>query len=185
MKPKAKANASSTESAKWTIIATIMTIMSKVAGGGSTALPSTMAAIIRSGPQGLCPVIMKTAPATTPAQIAAFQSTPYAGAMRWSVVVIVSRQFDAGRKEFADPAGPLTRGRRIPGALATSRRAGASAVKTHGTFRRVCRSVSNWCGPVQALAGRERHAGPTIARMRRCGAGLALRDRTPAKEMRV
>jgi hypothetical protein len=73
-----------TDSTKCTSIAAVITPKSNVAGGGSTSLPNTMAAIILGGPQGLpsgmnrgtrtISNVMKTAPAMTPDQTAAPQS---------------------------------------------------------------------------------------------------------------
>jgi hypothetical protein len=66
-----------------TIMATIMIMISKVAGGSRTHSPITIATIVRGWPKGLSPVtdskiisiIRRTTPAMRPAEIAAFQST--------------------------------------------------------------------------------------------------------------
>jgi hypothetical protein len=69
-------------STKWTINAASMMLASNVAGCISASRPRTIAAIIRGGPHGLCPIAhiarssstRNTAPATQPPITAARQS---------------------------------------------------------------------------------------------------------------
>lgn len=81
-------------------MATIRIMGSKVAGGGSTPSPMTIAAIIRGGAQALSPtmaaspisIIMKTAPVISPASMPALRLRPRRATV--SVVLVISSSRD-------------------------------------------------------------------------------------------